>query len=283
MSKEHFEPVTVRTIAEIIVSNAYIGYTVGTNERAIVDSVEGILASHLRKPSDDEWIKNAAFLLQKAITSYDNTKSVNTDEIRRFLNKGAVTADMERVEENMGASKSVPARCEEAYYNAVDLMKKMYMEGMTSENRAKLLVLIGKSDPFKEADIVQDEKQEPQLLPFDLKAAQNGAKVVTRDGRSVKIVADDMTGTYPLLVVITNDNGSKTHSLFSKGGQFREGKSGLDDRELDLFILKEPETVYIDILRRKDGSLYTQLYKDEDEAYPVDERTNVIKTITVQI
>lgn len=278
MSKEH----TARTIAEIIVSNAYIGYTVGTNERAIVDSVEGILAPHLRKPSDDEWIKNAAFLLQKAITSYDNTKSVNTDEIRRFLNKGAVTADMERVEENMGASKSVPQRCEEAYDGAINLIMEIGHRLNEPSHRyiiGKIDDFLQKPNPFKEA-VITDDKPEPRLLPFDLKAAQDGAKVVTHGGKTeVKIVADNISSSHPILATYSVLEGGVYFDQFDLEGR----RKHISDKNMNLFILKEPETVYIDILRQEDGALYTCLYKDIDETYPIEHGTDIIKTITVTI
>src|SRR5690606_14487543 len=100
MSKEHFEPVTAKSLAKVILKTMSLG-------TYYEDHIESIIDPHIRKPSDDD--------------------------------------------------KSVPQRCAEAYYNAVDLMKKMYIKGMTSENKDELLVLIGKSDPFKEADIVDKE------------------------------------------------------------------------------------------------------------------------------
>lgn len=294
MSKEHFEPVTARTIAEIIVSNAYIGYTAGTNKRAVVDSAEGILASHIRKPSDDDWMKSAAFLLQKVITSYDNTKSINTDEIRRFLNKGAVTADMERVEENMGASKSVPQRCEEAYDEAIQLLREWDKNGITTaQNRTNTEAFLSKPNPFKEADIVLDdidelvslmkeeskriqEESKPKLLPFDLKAAQEGAKVVTRDGTPVKIVSDNIDSNYPILYVGNKKNGKQFYNRTDINGIDKEGTL-----TNSIFILKEPETIEMRIFKHKKYGTIDVLTKDERFMDPT--KWELIKTITVTI
>lgn len=294
MSKEHFEPVTARTIAEIIVNNAYIGYTAGTNKRAVVDSAEDILAPHIRKPSDDD--------------------------------------------------KSVPARCEEAYDEAVSLLKRIRDKTLEIGNAIEIDRFLKRPNPFKEADIVKDEveqdcpepnlpsdvemfrkrlrniqyfketdsdyvhtgkinalfddlisavefyktqnaaeelKPEPRLLPFDLKAAQNGAKVVTHNGRTpVKIVADDISSEYSILATYTGLIGGVYFDQFDLSGR----RKGIQDENMNLFILKEPETLEIQIWRDKNDRCYlltTPNQSGYSKYYEAD--CELIKTITVTI
>ena len=321
---KHFEPVTARSLAEEI-RKIKINYA---NE-ALIGKIQAVLEPHIRKPSDDEWIKKASYLLQKVITSYDNTQHISTSTIREFLNKGTVTADMEWAEENMGAGKtstleadiewltrgcmrimhgktdgdikayrelkefisqkvsptspetnSVPERCEEAYNEAVSLLTRIRDKTLEIGNAIEIDRFLKKPNPFKEADIVDDGKPEPQLLPFDLGLAAQGHKVVTRDGFFVKIVADNIESIdHPILYVGTKENGKSFYNratLSGKTSQYTESHS-------DLFILKEQETVFIDILRQEDGGLYTCLYKDEGVTYAIEKGTNVIKTITTTI
>lgn len=176
-------------------------------------------------------------------------------------------------------NKSVPARCEEAYNEAVELIKKFageftYYEFMNLRESAN--DFLKKQNPFQEADIVDDGKPEPQLLPFDLGLAAQGHKVVTRDGREVKVVAEGLTGEWPLLVTYIDVFGAKRAEFFNSKGQ----RKGIIDTSLDLFILKEPETIEIRILESESG-VYSVI--NTDDGYAANSGDKLIKTITTTI
>ena len=77
-----------------------------------------------------------------------------------------------------------------------------------------------------------------KLVPFDIEKAKQGAKVVTRDGRNVRIGFYDLKNKeYPVGAVETNNGEGIIY--FSKKGKYNpfEGESNLD-----LFIEEEVKT-----------------------------------------
>lgn len=75
---------------------------------------------------------------------------------------------------------------------------------------------------------------ENNLKPFDLEAAKNGAKVVTRCGNSVRIVCFDMRDNdCPIVGVVSRENGTEFSATFTREGKF----AGLDiESRCDLFM-----------------------------------------------
>ena len=45
------------------------------------------------------------------------------------------------------------------------------------------------------------------VKPFDLEAAKNGAKIETRNGKEVEILRTDLKNKYPIIGIITGDDG----------------------------------------------------------------------------
>lgn len=76
-------------------------------------------------------------------------------------------------------------------------------------------------------------------IPFDIEKAQAGAKVVTRDGRTVRIVAYDLDSRYPVCAIIRAQNGSEYPDVYLKSGRYDE--DGIEN-DCDLFI--EDESKY---------------------------------------
>lgn len=222
MSKEHFEPVTAKSLAKVILKTMSLG-------TYYEDHIEAILEPHIGKPSYD---------------------------------------------------KSVPQRCEEAYNEAVSLLTRIRNKTLEIGNATEIDRFLKKTNPFKEAEIVdkeEDKTEEHELLPFSIELAAQGHKVVTRDGRDVKIVADDLTGNQELLVVITNEDGTKHPFCLPISGKL----SSFVYNPADLFILKEPETLEIHLFKHDNGTYYAQApgqaFREPEVAY------KHIKTITVTI
>ena len=70
-------------------------------------------------------------------------------------------------------------------------------------------------------------EQKMITIPFDVELAKEiqagtrPGKIVIRDGRSVRIVCWDMNGEgYPIVGIITNDNGEEWVTRFTKAGQY---------------------------------------------------------------
>ena len=181
--------------------------------------------------------------------------------------------------------KSVPARCEEAYNEALnllasaaDIITKIKEFDEPTEWLDDRRDFINKPNPFKEADIVHEDEKEPTLLPFSLEEAKNGVKVVTREMNDVKIVADDLTGNYPLLAVVSTGR-VKVSCRYTIGGSTES-----QHPPMDLFILKEPETVEVSIYKNKYADLYrAAAYDEAPDSRFKDTNYELIKTIKVKI
>lgn len=72
--------------------------------------------------------------------------------------------------------------------------------------------------------------------PFDYRKAQAGAKVVTRDGRTVRIVAYDMDCRFPICAIIRSQEGTEYPEVYLKDGRYDE--DGIENN-CDLFIEEE--------------------------------------------
>lgn len=73
-------------------------------------------------------------------------------------------------------------------------------------------------------------------IQFDIEKAQAGAKVVTRDGRTVRIVAYDMDCRYPICAIIRSQEGTEYPEVYLKNGCYDE--DGIENN-CDLFIEEE--------------------------------------------
>lgn len=281
---KHFEPVTARSLADKIVDTVR-KFHPWQSIQAQKDIVEHIITPHIRKPSDDD----------KPIFDLPDDISMLSERFNQIIEGCKSSADrtikVESLREDVIDSllhykaKSVPARCEEAYDGAINLIMEIGHRLNEPSHRyiiGKIDDFLQKPNPFKEA-VITDDKPEPRLLPFDLKAAQDGAKVVTHGGKTeVKIVADNISSSHPILATYSVLEGGVYFDQFDLEGR----RKHISDKNMNLFILKEPETVEIELYRHKyDNSILVH-----DVASPwhsgymgEPEESKLIKTITVQI
>lgn len=81
--------------------------------------------------------------------------------------------------------------------------------------------------------------------PFDINLAKQGHPVVTRDGRSARIICFDRKDpTYPLVALLPSRNGGpfEVHSSFSKDGKF---DVYADEAPEDLFMAPRKVTKWV--------------------------------------
>lgn len=68
------------------------------------------------------------------------------------------------------------------------------------------------------------------MKPFDLEAAKAGEKVVTRDGRAVRIICFDVKDMWPIVALITETDGQeKIQGNLENGNIFQRGDEDLCD------------------------------------------------------
>lgn len=83
------------------------------------------------------------------------------------------------------------------------------------------------------------------MKPFNLEAAKNGAKLITRDGRPARIVCwDRKDKDYPLLALLENEEGDhEVYYSFTLNGQvFWE-----EEDDCDLFMAPTQHEGYLNI------------------------------------
>lgn len=72
-------------------------------------------------------------------------------------------------------------------------------------------------------------------------------KIVTRDGKNARIVCTDVKGTFPIVALIENFDGSnETAYKFKKNGHFLDSD---DDYLLDLFFAPEKHEGWVNVHR----------------------------------
>ena len=90
------------------------------------------------------------------------------------------------------------------------------------------------------------------MKQFDLKEylANPSRKVVTRDGRKVRIICTDMKSTtYPVVALIENGSDYEQLTTFSKNGEYAVNESSRSD----LFFAPEKREGWINVYRYSDG------------------------------
>ena len=93
--------------------------------------------------------------------------------------------------------------------------------------------------------------------------ANPSRKVVTRNGRRVRIICTDMKSTtYPVVALIENGSGYEELFTFSKNGEYAVNESSRSD----LFFAAEKHEGWINLYRNSDnGRVYTGCPYDSKE------------------
>ena len=90
------------------------------------------------------------------------------------------------------------------------------------------------------------------MKQFDLEEYKKNPnrKVITRDGKSVRIVCTDMMGTsYPILAICRVDPTHDCYYSYTLNGKHNLGVNS----RLDLFFAPEKHTAWINIYKSEDG------------------------------
>ena len=115
--------------------------------------------------------------------------------------------------------------------------------------------------------------------------ANPSRKVVTRDGRRVRVICTDMKNTtYPVVALIENcSSGFEQVITFSKNGEYEVNES----HNLDLFFAPEKHEGWINIRRSDSNGYYigqNKLYNSKEEADEVAKLNDstFIKTLKIE-
>lgn len=107
-------------------------------------------------------------------------------------------------------------------------------------------------------------------------------KVITRNGEDVRIICTDKKdAVYPLIALITQDDGTEYLQTYLPDGRISEAINYIDD----LFFVPEKKEGWINLLRSSCGEVFIGTnypYKDEKTAkWEVSDRSNVVATCKI--
>lgn len=105
--------------------------------------------------------------------------------------------------------------------------------------------------------------------------------MITRDGRSVRIVCTDMIGTYTVVAICKMNPICECCYSYTDDGKHHI----IEDTHLDLFFAPEKKEGWINLLRSSCGEVFIGTnypYKDEKTAkWEVSDRSNVVATCKI--
>lgn len=103
------------------------------------------------------------------------------------------------------------------------------------------------------------------MRAFNLTEAIAGKKVVTRNGKSARIICSDrIDNDYPLVVLVMDPNGEEDLHTYCLNGSYYDDH---ESSENDLFMETQEEVVYVNVLRcKRSGSVSTMTYTTEESA-----------------
>lgn len=120
------------------------------------------------------------------------------------------------------------------------------------------------------------------LKPFDLEAAKAGAPVVTRNGRSVRIICTDMIdGEYPVIALVREGHWESLRSYTT------DGKCVVGEiiSELDLFMASVKRLGWVNLYRDGGNRIVTgnTVHDSKSEASGgSDDFTDYLATVPVE-
>ena len=107
-------------------------------------------------------------------------------------------------------------------------------------------------------------------------------KVVTRDGRNVRIVCTDYKNDYPVIGLVTKDVNKEIALNFCEKGRYRFAEG--EDSPLDLFFAPNVKEGWINVFDNfpKENHDYfcDKIYKTKEDAEKDVEKHNIINYIT---
>lgn len=106
-------------------------------------------------------------------------------------------------------------------------------------------------------------------------------KVITRDGKNVRIVCTDMIGTYTVVAICRMDCIGECCYSYTDNGKLLL----TEDTHLDLFFATEKKEGWINLVRNSNGNVFVETkfpYKYEEIAKSaVSDKSNVVATCKI--
>ena len=93
--------------------------------------------------------------------------------------------------------------------------------------------------------------------------ANPSRKVVTRDGRPVRVLCTDKKSEYSVVALVSQNENTETTYNFAKDGTYLKG----EENSLDLFFAPEKKVAWANLYCTKLGTMFTsEFFKTEEAA-----------------
>lgn len=99
------------------------------------------------------------------------------------------------------------------------------------------------------------------MKEFNLELAKAGHSVQTRDGKSARIVCDDVDNPYSTIIALVYFDGKEFPYLYDK-----DGYSCRNNRDLDLFMATTKKEGFVNIYGEGNWKECGNIYESEEEA-----------------
>lgn len=119
------------------------------------------------------------------------------------------------------------------------------------------------------------------MKPFNLEEylANPSRKIVTKDGRKVRIICTDAKTCYPIIALVESTDSTTEQSLsFTKNGKYFDNRSSMDD----LFFAPEKHEGWVDIYKNeRDYYFWKFIYPKKTDAEAIADST-CIATVKIE-
>ena len=102
--------------------------------------------------------------------------------------------------------------------------------------------------------------------------ANPSKKIITRDGRAVKIICIDAKGSFPVIGLVADavtDVSSESPISFTKNGKYWNANNEITDSPLDLFFASEKYEGWINIFKSSNDIAFlgqSRIYESKEDA-----------------
>lgn len=104
-------------------------------------------------------------------------------------------------------------------------------------------------------------------------------KVVTRDGRSVKIICTNAKGNFPIIALVETYNGNETVLRLKENGRFYNDT----ENSRDLFFAPIKKEGWVNMYKTRSGSVQIgKIYSSKEEAEMGRKDSNYISTAKIE-
>lgn len=119
------------------------------------------------------------------------------------------------------------------------------------------------------------------MKPFNLEEylANPSKKVVTRDGRKIRIICTDAKTPYPIIALVESTDGTTEQLLsFIKSGKYFDNRSSVED----LFFAPEKHEGWINIYESLLGQYEGRIIYNNEEDAKKQSTSNCLATVKIE-